>query len=75
MASYGRIEANGDLSLSSKKLDGYKLVEYADIPDFDQSAEYVSQVKPVDQGDHIFVGVEIHELENVDDPYEDDLLN
>lgn len=62
MQKYGIIQ-DGNFLLSSKPLEGYKEVIYAEIPEFDQSTHYVSQTAPVDQGDTIFVGVEILELE------------
>ncbi|TCP32191.1 hypothetical protein EV207_101169 [Scopulibacillus darangshiensis] len=63
MQSYGIIK-NGDLLLSSRQLNGYKPVEYAEIPaDFDQLTQYITQATPLDKGDVIFVGVEIHQLE------------
>ena len=33
---------------------------YAPIPEFDQLTQYVSQMAPIDMGDHYFVGIEIH---------------
>ena len=62
MQKHGIIK-DGNLLLSSKKLDGYKPVQYAEIPDFDQSTNYVVQSVPVDNADHIFVDVEIRKLE------------
>ena len=49
--------------LNSKQLDGYKPIQYAEIPDFDQSAQYVVQSDPIDNGDHIFIGIEIRQLQ------------
>ena len=40
---------------------------YAPIPEFDQTTQYVSQMVPVDMGDHYFVGIEIHGIANVDE--------
>ncbi len=64
---YGIIQ-NGILQLNSAKLAGYKPVEYASIPGFDQSKQYIVQSAPVDQGDKIIVGIEIRELEITDTP-------
>lgn len=62
MPKYGRM-AGDRLELSSTQLDGFKPVVYAEIPaDFDQTTQYVTQVAPVDKGDSIFVGIEVHEL-------------
>lgn len=33
---------------------------YAPIPEFDQLTQYVKQSNPVDMGDYIFVGFEVH---------------
>ena len=38
---------------------GIKPYIYAPIPGFDQMTQYVSQMEPVDMGDHYFVGVEV----------------
>ena len=40
-----------------------KPVIYADIPEFDQCTQAVFQTEPVDMGDHIFVGVEVRDVE------------
>ncbi len=40
-----------------------KPIIYAPVPEFDQQTQYVAQSAPVDMGDHIFVGVEVKELE------------
>ena len=40
-----------------------KPVVYADIPEFDQQTQCVRQQAPVDAGNHIFVGVELHDVE------------
>ena len=44
-----------------------KAYVYAPIPEFDQETQYVSQMAPVDMGDHYFVGVEVRGL-TPDDP-------
>lgn len=45
---------------------------YAPIPEFDQYTQYVSQMVPVDMGDHYFVGVEVHTASAV---FNEDLEN
>lgn len=62
MQKYGIIQ-NEELVISSAHLDGYKPIVFAEIPEFDQSTQYVVQSAPVDSGDFIFADVEIHELE------------
>jgi len=47
---------------------------YAPIPEFDQLTQYVSQMVPVDMGDHYFVGVEVHAASAVFDGELEDLL-
>lgn len=61
MQKYGLIK-DGQLELSSKQREGYKPVKYADIPEFDQSTHYVMQTAPVEETDHIYVGIEFHKL-------------
>lgn len=61
MQKYGRIKDN-QLELSSKQREGFKPVEYANIPEFDQTTHYVEQSKPIEESDRIFVGIEIKEL-------------
>ena len=45
-----------------------KEIIYADIPEFDQATQYVVQLPPVEMADTIYYGVEVKELEIVDDP-------
>ena len=47
---------------------------YAPIPAFDQENQYVSQMVPVDMGDHYFVGVEVRTASAVFDEQMEDLL-
>ena len=42
---------------------------YAPIPEFDQLTQYVSQMVPVDMGDHYFVGIEVHRMEIEEDEF------
>ena len=49
---------------------------YAPIPEFDQMTQYISQMTPVDMGDHFFVGIEVHTASAVfDEEIENLLLN
>jgi hypothetical protein len=43
---------------------------YAPIPEFDQETKYITQMAPIDMGDHYFVGIEIHRIENQDNTEE-----
>lgn len=45
-----------------------KEIVYADIPEFDQATQYVVQLPPVEMADAIYYGVEVKELEIVDEP-------
>ncbi len=45
-----------------------KAIIYADIPEFDQETQYVVQLPPVEMADAIYYGVEVKELEIVDEP-------
>lgn len=66
MQKYGML-VDENLLLSSRQLEGYKPVEYGKIPDFNQSTHYAIQASPVDEGERIFVDVEVKELDNVDE--------
>lgn len=62
MPDYGIIE-NGELIISSEPKEGYKPIQYVQIPDiFDQLTQYVTQSIAVDNGNEIVFGVEIKEL-------------
>lgn len=50
-----------------KVYPGARPVVYEDVPLFDQETQYVIQQPPVDLGDHIYMGVEVREMEQVDD--------
>ena len=47
---------------------------YAPIPEFDQMTQYVTQMAPVDMGDHYFVGIEVRTASAVFDEGLEDLL-
>ena len=51
--------------------DGYKPVQYASIPKFDQTAEAVFQTAPVDIKDRIDFGVEVREVVQDDKDFEE----
>lgn len=71
MQKYGMIK-DGGLLLSSRPLDGYKPIVYAEIPqDFDETTQYAEQAEPVEENDHIFVGIEIKDLPEEPDEGED----
>ena len=62
MQKYGIVQA-GKLIILGEPLDGYKPVQYADIPDsFDQLTQCVVQGDPVDDGNIITVGVVIEAI-------------
>ena len=51
--------------------DGYKPVQYASIPKFDQTAEAVFQTAAVDLKDRIAFGVEVREVVQDDKDFEE----
>ena len=55
-------------------MTGIKPYVYAPIPEFDQGTQYVSQMVPVDMGDHYFVGIEVHTASAVFDEQMETLL-
>lgn len=63
---YGIIQ-NGELVRVNQGHPGAKPVVYEDVPLFDQETQYVIQQPPVDLGDHIYMGVEVLDLELDDD--------
>ena len=64
MENYGKLDSSGNLLLSLNQLEGYKPVVYAEIPlEFDETTHYVVQSEPVDEGERIFIGVEMFELQ------------
>jgi len=58
---------DGKLVVVPKHYPGAKPVVYEDVPLFDQETQYVVQSPPVDLGDHIYMGVEVLDLELDDD--------
>jgi len=59
---YGIIE-NGQLIITGENLVGAKPIVYEDVPEFNQTTHYAKQQTPVDAGNHIFMGVELHKME------------
>lgn len=47
---------------------------YAPILEFDQMTQYVTQIQPVDMGDHYFVGIEVRTASAVFDAELETLL-
>ena len=64
--TYGIIQ-DGKLVVVPKHYPGAKPVVYEDVPLFDQETQYVVQQAPVDAGTHIYMGVEVREMEKTDD--------
>lgn len=64
--TYGIIQ-DGRLVVVPKHYLGAKHVVYEDVPMFDQETQYVVQCPPVDAGDHIYMGVEVREMEKTDE--------
>lgn len=64
--TYGIIQ-DGKLVVVPKHYPGAKPVVYEDVPLFDQEAQYVIQQPPVDFGNHIYMCVEVREMEQVDE--------
>jgi hypothetical protein len=62
MLKFGTL-VNGSLVISDTQLDGYKPVQYAEVPDFDQLTQAVMQGDVVDDGEIIHIGVNIIDLE------------
>ena len=51
-----------------------KPIIYSEIPNFNQETQYVTQQKPVEMDDYIFVGLEIRGLTISDEELEDLLI-
>ena len=61
MQKFGIIE-NGKLKLVRQGVPKSKPVVYAEIPEYDQETQAVFELPPVDNGDHIFVGLKVVEV-------------
>jgi len=70
---YGIIQ-NGQLVRVNPGYPGAKPVVYEDVPLFDQETQYVVQSPPVDLGDHIYMGVEVREMEQDDEQRDKDVF-
>ena len=70
MPKYGIIE-DGKLYTSDNQLTGYKPIEYAEIPEFDQMTQAIYQGEIKDEGESISVGVEVKEVEQDDESNEE----
>lgn len=61
MQRYGKL-INGELLTSDHLHLDYKPIEYEKIPEgFNQEAHFITQGEAVDEGDYIFVKIEIDE--------------
>ncbi len=61
MQKHGIIE-NGKLKIVKQGYPNAKPIVYAEIPEYDQETQAVFELPPVDDGDHIFVGLEVREV-------------
>lgn len=75
MPKYGKI-VNGELVTSEVMSQGYKLIKYADVPEFDQTSYFVTQKEPIETEDHIFIDIEMNELPKDEevDGFEEDVF-
>jgi hypothetical protein len=71
MQKHGIIE-NGKLKIVKQGYPNAKPIVYAEIPEYDQETQAVFELPPVDNGDHIFVGLEVREVPR--DDAEDEML-
>ena len=61
MQKHGIIE-NGKLKIVKQGYPNAKPIVYAEIPEYDQETQAVFELPPEDNGDHIFVGLEVREV-------------
>jgi len=61
MQKHGIIE-NGKLKIVKQGYPNAKPIVYAEIPEYDQETQAVFELPPADNGDHIFVGLEVREV-------------
>lgn len=66
MPVYGIIQ-QGQLVVVGPGYPGALPIVYEEVPIFDQTKYYIIQRPPVDAGNHIFMGIEIRELD-IDEP-------
>jgi hypothetical protein len=70
MQKYGKIQSDGNISLSSEQLDSYKPIKYGDMPEFDQTTHYVVE-DVADKGEYILVEYQLNQLDlQEDEPME-----
>jgi hypothetical protein len=50
-----------------------KKITYAEIPEFDQSTQYIVQLPPVETEDEIFYGLEVLDLQ-IDEENEEEMF-
>lgn len=55
---------------------GYKVIKYAVVPEFDQTSYFITQKEPIETEEHIFIDIEINELPKDEevDGFEDDVF-
>jgi hypothetical protein len=58
----------------TKTPDGFKPIEFAPIPEFDQERQAVYQDAPVDKDDYIKCGVKVIDLPEEKEPIEEPIL-
>ena len=59
--------------ISNHTLEGYKPIKYAKLPeDFNQQTHYAVQGEVEEREDHIFIGIEVKELDIDDNDNMDD---
>ncbi len=62
---------NDELVVVGQRHPKAKPIVYEDVPDFDQELFYIVQQPPVDVGSHIFMGIEIKNVEISDEDLEE----
>lgn len=73
MQRYGKL-INGELLTSDHLHLDYKPIEYEKIPEgFNQETHFITQGEAVDEGDYIFVKIEIDELQSDEETEEFDI--
>lgn len=62
MQKYGIIES-GELKFVPKGTPGAKPVKWEELPEFDQTTQAVYEKTPIDKGNHIWIELEVREIE------------
>lgn len=70
MPKYGII-VEGQLTVSYEQKEGYKPIEYAPVPVFDQMTQYVIQKQPIEFENKIYIGVEVKSIEIGDEEFDE----